>query len=123
MSDVVVVIDDDAMFRQALHRLLSSLGYTVELYASGEAFLERASGSRALCLLIDVQLGSSSGIELARQLADAGLEFPIVFMTGNTDKSVQMRAIEMGCVGYLHKPFTVDLLSYILTKSKVGKRD
>jgi len=123
MSDVVVVIDDDAMFRQALHRLLSSLRYTVELYASGEAFLERASGSRALCLLIDVQLGSSSGIELARQLADAGLEFPIVFMTGNTDKSVQMRAIEMGCVGYLHKPFTVDLLSYILTKSKVGKRD
>ena len=123
MSDVVVVIDDDAMFRQALHRLLSSLGYTVELYASGEAFLERASGSRALCLLIDVQLGSSSGIELARQLADAGLKFPIVFMTGNTDKSVQMRAIEMGCVGYLHKPFTVDLLSYILTKSKVGKRD
>lgn len=122
-SDVVAVIDDDAMFRQALKRLISSLGYTVELYASGEAFLERAAECRAICLLIDVQLGSRSGIELARQLAGAGLEFPIVFMTGNSDEALQRQAVELGCVGYLRKPFFAELLNYILTRSKVGKRD
>ena len=60
MSGVVAVIDDDPIFRAALKRLLSSLGYTVELYASGEAFFERAAECRTRCLLIDVQLGSRS---------------------------------------------------------------
>jgi len=101
MSDVVAVIDDDAMVRKALEVLLSSFEYTVELYASGEAFLERAAACTAMCLLIDVQLGSSSGIELARQLAEAGLNFPIMFMTANVDKALQRQALEVGCVAYL----------------------
>ncbi len=123
MLDVVAVIDDDPLFRQALKRLISSLGYAVELYASGEAFLARAAECPAICLMIDVQLGSRSGIELARQLADAGWDFPIVFMTGNTDERLQWEAIELNCVGYLRKPFVTELLEYILTRSKVGKRD
>ena len=123
MSDVVAVIDDDAMFLQALKRLISLLGYTVELYASAEAFFERAAECRTKCLPIDVQVGSRSGIELARQIADAGLDFPIVFMAGNTDERLQWQAIEAGCAGYLRKPFVTELLQYILTRSKVGKRD
>ena len=104
-TDVFAVIDDDPMIRHALQKLLLALGYTVELYDSSEAFLQRAAACRAMCLLIDVQLGSSSGIELARQLAKAGLKFPIMFMTANDDKAVQRQAIEVGCVGYLLKPF------------------
>jgi len=120
--DVIAVIDDDPMIRQALQKLLSALGYTVELYDSSEAFLKRAAACKAMCLLIDVQLGSSSGIELARQLAKAGLKFPIMFMTANEDKAVQRQAIEVGCVGYLLKPFATKLLMNILAESKIDKR-
>jgi FixJ family two-component response regulator len=73
-TDVIAVIDDDPKIRQALQALLSALGYTVELYDSSEAFLKRAAACKAMCLLIDVQLGSSSGIELARQFAKTGLK-------------------------------------------------
>jgi FixJ family two-component response regulator len=121
-TDVIAVIDDDPMIREALQALLSAFGYTVELYDSSEAFLQRAAACRAMCLLIDVQLGSSSGIELARQLANAGLKFPIMFMTANDDKAVQRRAIEVGCVGYLLKPFATKLLLKILAESKIDKR-
>jgi len=117
-TDVIAVIDDDPVIRQALQALLSSLGYAVELYDSSEA----AAACRAMCLLIDVQLGSSSGIELARQLAKAGLKFPIMFMTANEDKAVQRQAIEVGCVGYLLKPFATKLLMNILAESKIDKR-
>jgi FixJ family two-component response regulator len=121
-TDVIAVIDDDPMIRKALQTLLSALGYAVELYDSGEAFLRRAAACRAMCLLIDVELGSSSGIELARELAKAGLKFPIMFMTANDDKSLQRQAIEVGCVGYLLKPFAVKLLTNILAESKIDKR-
>ena len=121
-TDVIAVIDDDPMIRKALQALLSALGYTVELYDSSDAFLRRAAACRAMCLLIDVQLGSSSGIELARQLAKAGLKFPIMFMTANDDKAVQRQAIEVGCVGYLLKPFAEKLLMTILARSKISER-
>jgi FixJ family two-component response regulator len=121
-TNVIAVIDDDPTIRKALRALLSSLGYTVELYDSSEAFLQRAAACRAKCLLIDVQLGSSSGIELARQLAKAGLRFPIMFMTANGDKAVQRQAIEVGCVGYLLKPFAAELLMNVLAEPKIGER-
>jgi FixJ family two-component response regulator len=121
-TNVIAVIDDEPMVRTALKALLSALGYTVELYDSSEAFLQRAAACRAMCLLIDVQLGSSSGIELARQLAKAGLKFPIMFMTANDDKAVRRKAIEVGCVGYLLKPFAAKQLMNILAKSKIDKR-
>jgi len=121
-SDVVAVIDDDAMMREALQALLSSLGYTVDLYESGEAFLERATACRAICLLIDVHLGSGSGIDLARQLVDAGLEFPIMFMTENSGETERQQVLEVGCVGYLQKPLAAKLLSQILARSKIRNR-
>lgn len=119
-SNVVAVIDDDPLNRHALEALLSLFGHTVELYESGEALLERAAACRAFCLLIDVQLGSASGFDLARQLAEAGYNFPIIFLTEDGDQEVMRRAIEAGGVGCFQKPAVAQLLRDLLVRSKRG---
>ena len=120
-SDVVVVIDDDPTIRRALKALLSSYGYTVELYDSGSAFFRSAATCGAACLLVDVQLGSGSGIDLARELAEAGYGFPIIFMTANADRRVAQRALKAGGLGCLQKPFAADLLMDLLVASKAAR--
>lgn len=113
-KELVAVIDDNPFIREALQDLLSSLGYRVESYESSETFLECAAVCRAMCLLLDVELGGSSGIDLARELLKRGLDFQIVFMTGNHDRAVQRQAREVGYVAYLRKPFAVELLADVL---------
>jgi len=121
-SNVVAVIDDDPMVRRGLAALLSASGYTVELYGSGEAFLRRAATCDAFCLIIDVQLGSGCGFDLARQLTLAGFTFPIIFVTANADKAVVRRAIEAGGVACLEKPLAAKLLMDLLIGSKGGRK-
>jgi FixJ family two-component response regulator len=108
--NVVVVVDDDLGMRGSIATLLCSFGYSVELFASGEAFLEAAAQSGAICLILDIQLGDISGLELGRQLAAAGCKIPIIFMTGLDDETIHAQALEFGCAAYLRKPFSADLL-------------
>jgi FixJ family two-component response regulator len=108
--DVVAVVDDDPAIRKAMETLLSSLGYCAELFASGQAFREAATNSKARCLLVDIQLGDISGIELTRKLLDDGFTFPIIFMTALDDERVKERAAALGCAAYLCKPFSANEL-------------
>ena len=116
--DVVAVIDDDAFMLQALKALLSANGYATELYESAEAFLAAASACKAICLVVDIQIGSACGIELKRRLSCAGFKFPVIFMTGSDDKAIHKRAIEAGCVAFLQKPFPARQLVEALAKSR-----
>jgi FixJ family two-component response regulator len=109
-KDIVAVIDDDPGVRKALETLLSAFGYVIYTFNSAEAFLSVAAASKAKCLVVDIQLGDISGIELARQLADADFKFPIIFMTALDDEIILSQAKRVGCVGYLRKPFGADLL-------------
>lgn len=107
---VVAVIDDNLAILGAMGRLLSAYGYATELYASAKEFLEAAMTTGAICLIIDVHLGESCGIELAQQLANAGFSIPIIFMTADDNGSLRTRAMEIGCVAVLRKPFSSDAL-------------
>ena len=107
---VIAVIDDDEAVLEALERLLSSLGFQTELYGSAEAFVAAAMRSEAACLIVDIQLGDITGIELGRHLSAIGLTFPIIFMTGSNDGTAYNQAIEFGCVAYLKKPFPAEQL-------------
>ncbi len=107
---VVAVVDDDPSLRKALGRLLTTLGYRVELFASSEALMNASASLDATCLVIDINLGDGSGLDLARRLADFGLASPIIFMTGGQDDAIRARCIELGCVALLVKPFTEDRL-------------
>lgn len=99
---VIAVLDDDPVVLQAVGRLLAASGYGIELYGSAEEFLSVAR-SEAKCLVVDVQLGDISGIELGRHLAANGLKYPIIFMTASEDETLRDQALELGCITFLYK--------------------
>jgi FixJ family two-component response regulator len=113
---VIAVIDDHLGILSAMGRLLSTLGYHTELYASAKEYLEVALTSEAICLIVDVDLGESSGIDLARHLAISGFKIPIIFMTADSAESVEKRAREIGCTAFLTKPFSPNALIEALAK-------
>lgn len=113
---VIAVIDDHVGILGALGRLLSIRGYRPELYASAQEFLDAAMTSEASCMIVDVQLGKSCGIELAQRLAIAGFTFPVIFMTADNNESVKKRAEELHCIALLTKPFCPDELFGALAK-------
>ena len=94
----------------AMSRLLSAFGYDTELYASAKEFLDAAMTTEAICLIVDIELGESCGIEFAQHLANAGFTMPIIFMTADDNESVKRRAMEIGCIAFLRKPFSADVL-------------
>jgi FixJ family two-component response regulator len=116
-SKVVAVVDDDPGMRKAMATLLSALGYCTELFSSGKAFLDAATASEATCLVVDIQLGDISGLEMGRQLVAAGCKFPIIFMTACDDETIHSQAMEFGCVAYLRKPFSADFLVEAIVKA------
>ena len=101
----VAIIDDEACMRGALQNLLTVSGYRTELFCSAGEFLKAAATIEAGCLIIDVMLGSASGLELSRQLQAKGLNFPTIFVTGSDDPTIRAEALRLGCVDCLHKPF------------------
>jgi FixJ family two-component response regulator len=108
--NVVAIIDDNLGILGAMSRLLSALGYHTELYASAKEFLDAAMMTEAICLVVDVQLGESCGIEFAQHLAKTGFKIPIIFMSAHNNDAVKRRAAELGCVAFLTKPFSADVL-------------
>jgi FixJ family two-component response regulator len=91
--------------------MLSSWGYLTELYGSAEEFLSAAAISEAACVVIDVHLGDSSGVDLAIRFAAIGFKLPVIFITESQDEQHRQRAMDFGCAGYLVKPFPADRLS------------
>jgi len=113
---VVAFVDDDPAARKAFKRLLSACGYQVLVYESAEHFLACPVGPSVYCLVVDIQLGAGmSGIELGETLARADRRpMPLIFMTGSDDSATRERAIAVGCVAYLRKPFTTEELNAAL---------
>jgi FixJ family two-component response regulator len=94
----------------ATARLLSAFGYDTCSFDSAAAFLSVAATSEAKCLVVDIHLGDISGVELARKLVDAGFRFPVIFMTAVDNEAIRSQAEQLGCLAYLRKPFSADLL-------------
>ena len=114
---LIAVIDDDAGLRKSLKVLLEALEYEVETFDSAEAFLSAAPRSIAICLVLDIELGLTSGIELARQLAAEGFKYPIIFITGRDHDDVRSRARRAGGVAFLLKPFPARQLHHAILKA------
>ena len=113
---VVAVVDDDPGMRESLEMLIVAFGLYTEVYASGEAFLNRAAASEAACLLVDIGLEDMTGIELGRRLAKGGFAFPIIFMTGSDDARLRSEAEDFGFIAYLRKPFPAAQLMEAIAK-------
>jgi len=107
---IVAVIDDDPELRASVATLLSAFDYCALTFDSAETFLCHATTCKAICLLVDIELGDISGVELARQLAADGFSYPIIFMTGLDDPAIKSQADAVGGVAFLRKPFRAQAL-------------
>jgi FixJ family two-component response regulator len=115
MSEAIVfVIDDDESIRDALKSLIRSVGLSVETFASAHDFLQRQRPDIPGCLILDVRMPGLSGLDLQRDLTDANIQLPIIFITGHGDIPMSVRAMKAGAVEFLTKPFRdQDLLDAI----------
>jgi FixJ family two-component response regulator len=105
MAATVFVIDDDASVREAIHRTVESVGLRAETFASPQEFLSTQLPQGPRCLVLDVRLPGSSGLDLQDELAKAKIEMPIIFITGFGDIPMSVRAMKGGAVEFLTKPF------------------
>ena len=108
LTPTVFVIDDDASVRKSLSRLLRSLGFEVEAFASSELFLERAPYDGVGCIILDIRMPGLDGMALQEQLSKADYSMPIIFITGHGDIPMSVRAMKKGAVDFLPKPFDDD---------------
>jgi RNA polymerase sigma factor (sigma-70 family) len=109
-APIIHIVDDDASFRTAIARLLRASGYDVALYESGDQLANNPPGSEPGCILLDVQMAGLDGLQLQDRLATAELSLPIVFVTGQGDIPMSVRAIKAGADDFLSKPVSKQTL-------------
>ena len=105
ITPTVHVVDDDEGLRVALDSLFRSVGYETRCYASTMEFMRSGSAGTAGCLVLDVRLPGTNGLDFQEQLAKAGVTMPVVLMTGHGDIPMSVRGMKGGAVDFLPKPF------------------
>jgi FixJ family two-component response regulator len=110
----VFIIDDDRGMRQAIQDLVESVGLRAEPFATGQDFLKKQLTGGPSCLVLDVRLPQMSGLDFQHQLAETGVQIPIIFITAHGDIPMSVKALKSGAVEFLTKPFRdQDLLDAI----------
>ncbi|HXJ34593.1 MAG TPA: response regulator [Candidatus Eisenbacteria bacterium] len=110
----VFIVDDDPSVRRSTERLVRSMGLNVQTFASAKEFMDHARVDHPSCLVLDVHLPGLSGLDLQRELAQSGLQIPIIFITGRGSIPMSVRAMKEGAVEFLTKPTrSHDLLAAI----------
>ena len=104
IKSVVFVVDDDASVRASLKSLFESVGLHVQLFGSADEFLQNERPDIPCCLVLDVRLPGISGLEFQSELATAGTNMPIIFMTAHGDIPMTVQAMKAGAVEFLTKP-------------------
>jgi FixJ family two-component response regulator len=113
-APIVFVVDDDPAVREALTNLIRSVGWKVSAFASASEFLSSLRPEQPCCLVLDVRLPGVSGLDLQGELRKTGEAIPIVFIAGQADIPMTVRAMKAGAVEFLPKPFREqDLLEAI----------
>jgi len=113
-TSVVFVVDDDPSVRRAIQRLVESVGLQVEQFGSAREFLGSKRPDAPSCLVLDIRLPGISGLDFQRELAEANIHIPIIFITAHADIPMTVRAMKAGAVEFLTKPFRdQDLLDAI----------
>ena len=113
-APTVFVVDDDPSVRAAIQGLLKSASLRSESFETAEEFLRSKRPDGPSCLVLDVSLPGVGGLDFQRELADAGVQIPIIFITGHGDIPMTVKAIKSGAIEFLTKPFQdQDLLDAI----------
>ena len=122
---LVVIVDDDDLFRRSMERLIRSSGFRVESFGSAEAFLERADVEQAACVVLDMKLPGMSGFDLQRRLIASDRRVPIVFVSAHDDVAMQANVLRAGAIAFLRKPFDDRVLIDAIGRAveRQGKRE
>jgi FixJ family two-component response regulator len=119
----VFVVDDDPSVRRGLDRLIRSAGLLVETFASADAFLEHPCTNGPSCLILDIRMPGTTGMELQEKLLSRDDNMPIIFITGHGDIPLAVEAIKKGAIDFLSKPFNdrdlFDAIDEALAKSSI----
>jgi len=125
-APTVFVIDDDALVRASIQGLLKSVGLRSETFETPQEFLRGKRPDGPSCLVLDVRLPGVNGLDFQRQLADAGLRIPIIFITGHGDIPMTVKAMKSGAVEFLTKPFRdqdlLDAVHQALDRDRVTRQ-
>jgi FixJ family two-component response regulator len=124
---IVFVIDDEASVRESLQDLFRSVGLGVELFASTGEFLERELPNIPSCIVLDVRLPGSSGLEFQQALLKANIELPIIFISGHSDIPASVRAMKSGAIEFLTKPLRelelLDAVQIGISRDRVRRQE
>jgi FixJ family two-component response regulator len=105
VEPVVLIVEDDPSIRDALGRLFATVGLHTQTFGSAADLLQSTFPNAPSCLVLDIRLPGRSGLDLQAELVKAGVQIPIVFMTGHGDIPMSVRAMKAGAVDFLTKPF------------------
>jgi FixJ family two-component response regulator len=104
-QSLVLVVDDDPLMREAMQRLFRSVGMRAEVFGSTAEFLQSELADVPSCLVLDVRLPGLSGLDFQSELVKAGIQIPIIFITGYGDIPMTVKAMKAGAIEFLAKPF------------------
>src|SRR5580700_5072359 len=121
-TSTVFVVDDDPSMRRSIQGLLKSAGLRSETFGTAEEFLRHKRPDGPNCLVLDVSLPGINGLDFQRELADAGVEIPIIFITGHGDIPMAVKAMKAGEVEFRTKPFQDQALLDAIRQAWDGDR-
>jgi FixJ family two-component response regulator len=107
---LIAIVDDDALIREALKDFLESAGYTSAAFSSAQRFLKSKRLAAVACLITDMRMPGTTGIELHQKLVDSGRAIPTILITAYPDETVRARAMRAGIRCYLPKPVMSETL-------------
>jgi two-component system response regulator FixJ len=102
---MIHLVDDEEAIRQSTGFMLRAAGFEVTTYVSGDEFLEAIGSAAPGCVLLDIRMPGTDGLEVQRLMAERGIDLPVVVLTGHGDISLSVRAIKRGAIDFLEKPF------------------
>jgi FixJ family two-component response regulator len=116
LVSIVYIVDDDTSVRNSLSSLLRSVEFSVETFSSSADFLKHDLVDAPSCMILDVRMPGLSGLDFQANLLEAGVEMPIVFLTGRGDIQMSVRAMKSGAIDFLTKPYREqDILDAVTT--------
>src|SRR5437870_8085392 len=122
----VFVIDDDDLVHSAMQGMLKSVGLRSETFGTPQEFLQSKRSDGPSCLVLDVRLPGVNGLDFQRELAEAGVRIPIIFITGHGDIPMTVKAMKSGAVEFLTKPFRdqdlLDAIHQALDRDRVARQ-
>jgi len=125
-APTVFIVDDDVNVRASIEGLLKSVSLRCASFGTAEEFLRSKQPDGPSCLVLDVSLPGVSGLDFQRQLSDAGMQIPIIFVTGHGDIPMTVKAMKSGAVEFLTKPFLdqdlLDAIHQALDRDRATRR-